>query len=168
MSQNRGTFASQWTVPPPTTAARSLTEPVTPGSPAALRKTRGSVSGSGSSKYRFAFSSSLENGVEGRGLSSPVTYQGPRSRMTTSQPASASSSATTLAPAPLPTMTARSATSPPRSSCTGHHRQRGDELVHRRPVGGGDRVPAVVGLDRGRCVADGLPVTGPLDLSPCT
>src|SRR4051795_4371402 len=157
MSQNRGTLASQWTVPPPTTAARSLTEPVTPGSPAALRKTRGSVSGSGSSKYRFAFSSSLENGVEGRGLSSPVTYQGPRSRMTTSQPASASSSATTLAPAPLPTMTARSATAhSPRRPGPGQRRKRRDELVHRPAVGRGDRGGPVVALDRGPRVADGL------------
>ena len=109
MSQNRGTLASQCTVPPPTTCGNSSTLPVYWTVEAWFgRQVRGNTSGSGPGKLRTTMARlSLANTVPiGPWPPRLEKRLGPFSKTTTSHPACASSIAAKDPPAPLPITTA--------------------------------------------------------------
>src|SRR5215469_9519330 len=164
MSQNLGTFASQCTVPPPTSWGSSFTAPVYwAGTVAFGRQVRGNTSGSGPAKLRVPIlRSSLENVVPiGPSPSMLEKRLGPFSKTTTSHPARASSMAAIDPPAPLPITTALPMARPRPWS------HRAEELQHvGHDAGVGHRIAAVGALNLTGRVAERLDVPGKSDIGP--
>ena len=161
MPQNRGTFASQKTVPPPTVVGRVLTSPTTRGlvSAALRRNVRGSTSGSARPNARRDFSSSFEYRVPGLAAVRSVKWLTPFSKTTTCQPAADNTIAAMPPPMPLPITAALPAT-----GARPRRVEQPQQLGHRtiRP----HRVGPVRLRHLPRGVAQRLPVPRPADVSP--